>query len=425
MDGPELMTKPSYRQTFRQHRRLLTLPIVLAVVIAGWFVLGASKSYQSTASLWVDNPAATDSSLGNANPALVPPSTQEQSVLTELLATQSFVLAVAHHGGLAQYLATHSSSGFSPTALLSGGGGSLNARIVGAFGPKQVVSAIPGPQVLKITYQGPTPAVTTSTLSALVSQLQQDSDKFSQQRNAGVIAYFKAQVAAAAKEVATARAQVTAYEAQHPQAGSSDTNLNALQTAAGAANSQLTQATQKLNDAAGSGADSGSNGSTLQLIDPPSAATSASSKKKALLGIVGGLFAGCLISFLGAVALTPGKRDSWDADVPAGVAPHHAPTPQHAPTSLQNGYSAEEAASADGGYSDAPAPSSEDWAENGEALAVNGEGDAANGEAPANDGEARARNRTAHPGRAGDRPPRGTRILVTRRFMDEPTRDGP
>src|SRR5207248_5664402 len=40
----------------------------------------------------------------------------------------------------------------------------------------------------------------------------------------------------------------------------------------------------------------------------------ASGKKKELLTIVGGLFAGLLISFLGAVALTPGKRDAWDAD---------------------------------------------------------------------------------------------------------------
>jgi uncharacterized protein involved in exopolysaccharide biosynthesis len=320
-NGSETVTKPSYRQTFREHRRLLSLPVVIAVVIAAWFALGSPKSYQSSASLWVDNPASLGSSLGNANPALLPPSQQEQSVFHELLSTQSFVLKVAHESGLYGYLATHGSGGFSPTSLLSGGGGPVKAKVLNSFGAKQVASSTPGPQVLAISYRGPTPGLTTSTLGALVNELQKQSDLLSHERNQTVLAYDRAQVAAASKTLSAARAEVQAYTSQHPVTTGSDPNLTALQTAAGAASSQLTAATQKLNQAQSAANDSNSSGATLSAIDKPTNALPVSGKKKELLIILGGLFAGLLISFLGAVALTPGKRDVWDAEAASAGPP--------------------------------------------------------------------------------------------------------
>ncbi len=313
-NGSKTTTKPSYRQTFRRHRRLLSLPIAVTVVIAAWFALGSPKSYQSTASLWVDNPASVGSSLGNANPALLPPSQQEQSVLHELLSTQSFVLKVAHESGLYRYLATHGPSGFSPTSLLSGGGGPVKAKVLASFGPKQVASAVPGPQVLAISYRGPTPGLTQRTLGALVQELQKESDALSQKRSQTVVAYDRAQVVAASTTLTAARARVKAYLSQNPRASGSDASLSALQTAAGAASSQLTAATQRLNQAQSAVGDSGSSGSTLSVIDDPSSAQPTSGKKKELMIILGGLFAGLLISFLGAVALTPGKKDAWDPE---------------------------------------------------------------------------------------------------------------
>jgi uncharacterized protein involved in exopolysaccharide biosynthesis len=315
MDGSQTATKPSYRQTFRERRRLLCLPIVLAVVISAWFALGSPKSYQSTANLWVDNPASLASSLGNANPAVLPPSQQEQGVLQELLSTQSFVLAVAQESGLSHYLATHGSGGFTPTSLLSGGGGSVKSKVLNSLGPKQVTTTVPGPQVLQISYRGPTPALTQSTLEALVEKLQKNSDQLSQKRNQAVVAYYRAQVTGASNALAEARAQVSSYLSQHPGAAGADPNLSALQTATGAASSQLTQASQKLNEVQSAAKAGGSNGSTVAVIDQASFPLGpASGKKKELLTVVGGLFAGLLISFLGAVALTPGKRDAWDAD---------------------------------------------------------------------------------------------------------------
>lgn len=316
------MTKSSsYRETFREHRKLLVAPIVVAVLIAGWFVIGSAKSYQSTASLWVDSPAPVDSSLGHLNLAELPPAQQEQNVVTELLATRQFVLSVGHQSALAGYLSSNRSSGFGPTALLGGGGGNLDSKIIEAIGASQVTTSVPGPQVLQISYTGPTPTVAQSTLNAIVSQLQAESARFSHVHTQAAIDYYKGQVQAATQALSAARAQADTYRAQHPNAAPNDPNLSALATAEGSAGSQLTQANASLS-AAASGLKAGSDGSAIQVIDPATVPTGPSSgKKKQVEGVLGGLLAGMLISFLGTVALTRGKSDPWEDEVAEGLAP--------------------------------------------------------------------------------------------------------
>jgi hypothetical protein len=324
----------SYLQTFRQHRRLLIAPIVVAVVIAGWSVLGAGTSYQSTASLWVDTPASTTSSVDNTSPTLTPPSSQEQSTLTELLATRGFLLGVGHGSLLGPYLAAHPSQGFGPSALLTqiGGAGSLNDRIMSALGSSQVTTALPGPQVLQISYSGPTAAVAQSTLRAIVSGLQQDSTQFTAQHNQAAAAYYRTQVVAAQKAIVSARQQASQYLSQHPQANVNDPNLSAVTTAEQAASAQLTQANANLSTAVSAGATG-----SVQVVDPPTSPPGPTSGMgKQLLGILGGLLAGLLISFLGTVALTRGKSDPWEDElapanpVPVAAGPAAAPEPQPA-----------------------------------------------------------------------------------------------
>jgi hypothetical protein len=228
-----------YRETFLRHRYLLSAPIVIAVIVAVWSVLGSPKAYQSTTRLWIENPPEKTS----ASPANVgqTPAQQEQSVFSELLSTQKFALAVGRNTPLAQYLATHGPSGWSPTALLSGGGGgSLDSKLIAAVGPKNVAIGVVGPQVLQVGFSGPTPALAASTLGALVNQLEK---------------------------------QTASYKA----------------------------------------------GSAFSVIDSPSPGASLTSHKKQLLAIIGGLFAGALISLLGTVALTPGRADPWEDESRAAM----------------------------------------------------------------------------------------------------------
>jgi uncharacterized protein involved in exopolysaccharide biosynthesis len=320
----------SYRETFRQHRKLLILPVILTVFIAAWFVFGAQKSYQSSVSLWVDNPAPSDSSLGNLNPAETAPSQQEQQVVQELLATPSFAIAVGHHSSLASYLASNPGGGMSPTALLKklSGPGSLDDQIVAALGPKAVSTTTPGPQVLQISFNGPTPAVAQSALNALVTELQRDSSQFSQQHNEQALSYYKAQVQSAEQSLNSTRAEANQYLEQHPNASTSDPNLTALTAAEGAASTQLTQANSNLSAAASAVKGIG-NGSDVQVIDPATMPTSPlSGKKKQIEELLAGLFAGLLLSFLGTIALTRGKSDPWEDELEQSFAALDRPARQ-------------------------------------------------------------------------------------------------
>jgi hypothetical protein len=238
----------------------------------------------------------------------------EQQVLSELLSTKSFALAVARRSLLGSYLAAHPSPGFSPTALL-GGGGSLNIRILAALGPKKVTTATPGPQVLQVSYEGPTAAVGVSTLNAILSQLQAETSRFSQQDIANAHNYYEAQVAAATDALATARHELSLYQIANPNAPASDPNLVALTAGVTNASAALTAASEPLNGAAGA-ADAAATGVSVQVLDPASTPLGPTSgKKKDLEGILGGLLAGCLISFLGMIALTRRKSDPWEDEL--------------------------------------------------------------------------------------------------------------
>jgi hypothetical protein len=208
---------PRYIQTFSRHRVLLCTPIAVAVLISAWFVLGAPKSYQSTASLWLDNPPPSQTSVANTNPAILPPANQEQSVLTELLATRQFRLAVGHAGPLAAYLAHHGTAGWGPSALLAQlrGTGSLDDRVDSALG-HGVSSTVAGPQVLQISVQGPTPAVAAGTLSALLNEFNQDRSDTRRTRAAATLAYYNGQLQAAQKAFDGAVQALTSYRAAHP-----------------------------------------------------------------------------------------------------------------------------------------------------------------------------------------------------------------
>jgi uncharacterized protein involved in exopolysaccharide biosynthesis len=299
----------SYRETFHRHRVLLILPVVLATLIAAWIVLSTPKTYQSVVSLWVDMRASGESSLTGGAPGSLSPSQLEQQVLTELLATRDFRLAVAQKSMLGHYLAKHDSAGFAPMALLSGRG-SLETRTLDALTPKVVQTVLPGPQVLQISYNGPTPDVAKDTLRAIVAQLQQDGKRLSQESGADAVTYARNQVQTAMQAVAAARDRVNVYRSQHPSAGTNDPALAALSGGEQSAAQQLTQAQSTLSVATAAAQGAGS--FFVRVLDSPTSPTGPlAGKRKAMIGIGGGLMAGVLISFLGMVALTRGKGERW------------------------------------------------------------------------------------------------------------------
>lgn len=318
-----------YIDTYKQHRVLFLLPLLIGVLFAIWASLGAPALYRSSTSLWSDTAGGSANDLTGAPP----PASQEQTTLNELLRTRAFQASVARGGPLAAYLEAHPSQGWGPGALMKKlrGQPTLDDRIAAALSPKRVTSLVLGPHVLQVSYDGPTPQVSYETLRVLIKKYESQRDAL----RASALDSYRSAVAGASKALGNARTQVQTYMREHPGASRSDPQMQALLHAERNALDQLSGATQGLTDAANTSLDSTS--TTLHVVDKPEIPTAAFSQhKKTLFGLFAGLFVGALVSGIAIFALT--KRSGPVADVevvrragtPATPDPH-VPLPDEPP----------------------------------------------------------------------------------------------
>lgn len=313
---------PRYREEFRRHRILYSLPMALITLLAIWYVAGAPKAYQSGASLWVDTPAPEASSLTQTNQFVVTPATQAQELLNELLTTRQFRLDVGRRGPLASYLAAHPSSGFGPSALLAElrGKQSTDDLVVAALDAKHVLTTVAGPQVLAISVKEPTPTVALGTMRALVHAFNKQRTSFNLERGAATLAYYQNQAKAAAETLSSTQADMQTFLAANPTASNvgntaEDAQLRSLLQAEKVARSRYSAANRSANQSALSLKATRSDRASFEVIDPPALPTGpVSGKKKELMAVVGGLFAGALLSFLALVAFGGGPGDPDNPD---------------------------------------------------------------------------------------------------------------
>src|SRR5437588_4534950 len=254
-----------YLDTYRQHRLLFLLPLLIGVSVALWSNLGAPKLYRSATSIWSDTAGGSSNDLTGAPP----PATQEQSMLDELLKTQYFRTNVAKRGPLEAYLKRHTSQGWGPGALLSklSGAPTLEQREAMALSSKRVTSIVLGPHVLSINYDGPTPQVSYQTLRALVAEFENQRGAL----RADALTSYKDAVTAASKALTNARTAVATYIREHPTISQSDPQMQALIHAERNALDQLSAATVGLTQAANAAL--GSSQATLRVVDPPEVPT--------------------------------------------------------------------------------------------------------------------------------------------------------
>jgi len=295
-------TTPTYGETFRSHRILFLIPVVLAAIVAGWSGLSAPKMYRSAATLWSDAPGSTTSVFG-----ALPPAGQDQQLLNELLTTRYFEDTVAKKSPLAAYLKTHPSESTGISGLLAKlrQTPSLDDRIATALGTKRVISDAKGPHVLELDYEAPTPTLAVQTLRAII-------DEFRRQRGAlreDALSASQKQVSSASDTLASARTKLTLYLDQHPATTRNDPQLRALAQSERQAVGALSVATDNMNQAT-LAVSNGSSGETiLRVIDPPGTPVAPTAGKKKLVEVVvAGIFAGGVLSCLGVVALTRRKR---------------------------------------------------------------------------------------------------------------------
>jgi uncharacterized protein involved in exopolysaccharide biosynthesis len=300
----------SYRSTIRRYPRTLAMPLVFCAIIALWVVAGSPKKYEASASLWVDHAAPAPSSLAQTDTFVqTTPADQEMQILTELLTTRDFRVAVAQRGPLASYLASNPSAGWGPSVLLSElkGPQPVDQQALAALSAKSVTLATTGPQVLHVTFRAGSAAVAAGTLKALLDEVNTRLSAFAQQRSRTSVAVAQAAVQSASKAVAESRQRVDAYRQSHPGVGSGDPEFVALVKAERAAGKDLIRVTARLNAVASGRADAAA-GDSFTILDAPRAAPGpVSGKKKLIMAVIGGLFAGALISALALLALTPSR----------------------------------------------------------------------------------------------------------------------
>jgi len=328
-----------YLDTFRQHRLLFLLPLLIGVSLAIWSNVGAPKLYRSGTSLWSDTAGGSSNDLTGAPP----PAVQEQTMLDELLKTQYFRTNVARRGPLQAYLKQHTSEGWGPGALLSklSGAPTLDERIGTALSAKRVTSIALGPHVLKISYDGPTPTVSYETLRALVKEFEKQRGAL----RADALTAYKDAVAAASKALTDARSDVATYIREHPSTSQSDPQMAALIHAERNALDQLSGATEGLRQTATAGL--GSSQVSLRVVDQPEVPTGPYGRhKRFALAIFAGLFVGALISFLGIFALTKTGRTAY-ADVEVvrrgDISPHEQTRQQDVPPAVANAAAGQQA----------------------------------------------------------------------------------
>src|SRR5579875_638996 len=289
-----------YGKTFRKRWPLyLVLPLVAAAGMG--YVSLKTKSYQSTATLWVDYAASTSSSLDltSTSGQTAQPATVEQGTLTELLSTSAFDDAVAKRAGVAPDL----------------------QKLVGGSLSKAVTSTVPGPQVLAVTYTGKSAAEAKQIASAVVGELQAWTQKLSRHFDGAATQYTRSLYNSAAKAVRSAKAAVNAYHRAHRKATTeNDQTYASLVSALAVANSSLASERSALNqDAAQARNTSGA--ATISVVDAASLPTAPhTSIKKLAMKVIGAAIGGGLISFLLVMLFTPSRgdgrlEDDYEADV--------------------------------------------------------------------------------------------------------------
>jgi O-antigen/teichoic acid export membrane protein len=316
----------AYRKTFRRHPLRFSLPVLLALMLAAWIIAGASPSYQSTSSIWVDNAAPMGSSLDPLLAQAIEPADEAQIVFDELLTTRGFLNAVGAQSGLSHYLATHATAGgFGPAELVSrlaGRSGSSQQRLDTQLGPN-VTAVVEGPEVLRISFTGPTPAIARSTLRTLTADLPVYARRYGASY-AGIEAnYYEQVVRAESQELASAQWQASNFLAVHSRvvARSGLSPYQSLSSAASSYSSRLAEATASLaqaRSAVGSDAD----GLNLHVIDAASLSASPITSTKSeiettLVFLALGLAAVLLIL----AVRTPGGLGPWSQSMSAKVQP--------------------------------------------------------------------------------------------------------
>lgn len=289
-------------ETAFRHRRLIGIPILVSLLVALAFGAVQPKTYASGSTVWFD--VATTAAIPSSVPvgAETGAASEEVAIIKEFLSTQQFVHAVATRGPLESYLASHSNwqtgwAAFPGLAKVFGNASQPpDVRAADAIA-KGVAVTSSGPQVVAITFNGPTAAVAQGTVKAILDQF---SDQVLSTRRAQAQSAVTTQstvVDNAQQAVARAQSELGAYEAAHPQASlANDTQLASLETAVGLVTDRYQNEVVTMDKVTTDLAEVGQNAGFHVIDQPTSAGSPAGRSKQLLLATIAGLLVGLALS---------------------------------------------------------------------------------------------------------------------------------
>ena len=310
---------PRYRATFRRHRPLFLLPVLLGMVFGLLVALGSPTLYRSNATLAIKSLDTASSQFG-----ALPPAAQNQAMLTELLATRTFVDNVAVKSPLEEYLKTHTSMGWGPTTLLKRalkGPPSLEQRIAEAIERGEVHDVVFDAENVRETplgdapvqrhlspFESPQVMVSAAGLLPLAEVHRERTRLQSNALTAATASFTKART-----QLTQAQTDLNTYSHTHPgSTTTTDPELKSLTNAVLQAVRGVRAAANVMNTA--SAAVSGGTGlpATVSTFDKPRLPIGPTTGKKRVVELaIVGAFVGALLSFLGIVFLSrPGTGET-------------------------------------------------------------------------------------------------------------------
>ncbi len=176
--------------------------LILPAVLAPMLVLGLthkSPEYQSNAVVWVSAPVAGESAALGYNNAWLTPAQNQAQVLNDLLATESFRVAVVKSGN-----------------LVDARDGDAAAKAVAANA--RVWAGYSGANLVTVTAVASSAKEAQSLANGVIAQYSERATQQFQRDSSLSVSYYQQQLAVANQELATRQAALNDYLASHPKA---------------------------------------------------------------------------------------------------------------------------------------------------------------------------------------------------------------
>jgi uncharacterized protein involved in exopolysaccharide biosynthesis len=273
---------------FRHPIQLLLLMIVLPAISAG-VAMTLPRSYQATATLWATQQFTIVGSGGGAG---YTPATSQRSVISELLQSRSFALAVANEAGLASTLgaSTQSNATQRDDALYADISANVHVTTV-------------GDNIMVITYTNHSPQMAQQVVQATIHNYGVSALGFASTLAEQLLQHDQQQLGQAQQAADTAAQAEASYLAAHPALSASELANDARYTALHAQTQQAQAALATLQNEISTltnnlSAHASSTDSLYTVLDSPSLPDKPVSRSKVLLLAGGG---GVLIGLLAAV----------------------------------------------------------------------------------------------------------------------------